>query len=95
LKRKLRELKGKPAGKEKVLRQTMKPLREIWITIGMEKVDTHKGVTVKVLLDSGVIGMFVDRRFTEKHGFEMEKFDRPSKVTNVDRTNNVEGSIIS
>ena len=28
-------------------------LREVWIDIGIEKVDMHEGVTVKVLLDSG------------------------------------------
>jgi len=30
----------------------MQPLREVWMRIGMEKIDTHKEVTVKVLLDS-------------------------------------------
>jgi len=61
--------------------------------IGMEKVDTHEGVTVKALLDSGAMGMFMNRKFVEKHGFRMEKLDRPSKVTNVDGTDNVGGSI--
>jgi len=48
---------------------------------------------VKALLDSGATGMFVDRKFVEKHGFRMEKLDRSSKVTNVDGTDNVGGSI--
>jgi len=34
----------------------------------MEKIDTHEGVTVKVLLDSGATGMFVDKKFAEEHG---------------------------
>ena len=89
----MRELKKKPIGEERVLRQTMKPLREIWMKVGMEKIDTHKGVTVKALLDSGATGMFVDRKFAEKHRFKMEKLDRPSKVTNVDGTDNVGESI--
>jgi len=29
-------------------------LREVWLNIGVEKVDTHEGVIVKALLDSGV-----------------------------------------
>ena len=71
----------------------MKPLREIWMKVGIEKIDMHERVTVKALLDSGATGMFVDRKFSEKHGFRMEKLDRPSKVTNMDGTNNVRRSI--
>jgi len=71
----------------------MKSLREIWMKGGMEKIDTHKGVTVKALLDSGATGMFVDRKLMEKHGFRMEKLDRPSKVTNVNGTDNIRESI--
>lgn len=93
MKRKLRELEEKPIGEEKVLRCIVQPLREIWIKIGMEKVDMYEGVTIKVLLDSGATGMFVDRKFVEKHGFRMEKLDRPSKVTNVNGTDNIGGSI--
>jgi len=59
----------------------------------MEKVDTHEGVTVKALLDSRAIEMFVDRKFVEKHGFRIEKLDRPSKVMNVDGIDNMGGSI--
>ena len=40
-------MKEKPVGEKRVLRYTIKPLREIWMTIGMEKVDTYEGVTVK------------------------------------------------
>jgi len=39
--------------------------------IGMEKVNTHEGVTVKVLLDSGATGMFTDRKFIKKHRFSL------------------------
>ena len=45
------------------------------MTIGIEKVDTHEGITVKVLLDSGTIGMFVDRKFVEKHKFKLKKLE--------------------
>ena len=35
-------------------------LREMWLNIGVEKVDIHKGITVKVLLDSGATEMFMN-----------------------------------
>ena len=41
--------------------------------IGLERIDTHEGVTVKALLDSGASEMFMDRKFAEKHGFRMDK----------------------
>ena len=31
-------------------------LREVWLDIGVEKVDMHKDITVKVLLDSSTYG---------------------------------------
>jgi len=79
---------------EKVLRHTMRPLREVWMRIGMEEIDTHEGVIVKVLLDSGAIGIFVDKQFAEKNGFKMEKLERPLKITNVDGSNNNGGDIM-
>jgi len=93
VKRKLKELRKKPVGEERVLRCTMQPLREVWMMVGMKKIDTYKGVTVKALLDSGAIGMFADKRFVEKHGFKLEKLDRPSRVTNMDRSHNSGGLI--
>ena len=41
-------------------------LREVWLNIGIEKIDTHEGVIVKVLLDSGATGMFMDKRTAAK-----------------------------
>jgi len=45
---------------QREVRRIFKMLREIWLNIGVEKVDIHEGVTVKVLLDSGVTEMFID-----------------------------------
>jgi len=42
------------------VRRTFKMLREVWLDIGVEKIDMHKGITVKTLLDSGAIRMFID-----------------------------------
>jgi len=62
--------------------------------IGIEKVDTHKGITVKVLLDSGTTEMFMDRRMAAKHGFRLQKLEKPIMVRNVDRTNNSTGAML-
>jgi len=48
----------------------------------------HKGITVKALLDSGTTGMFMDQRMVAKHGFRLQKLEKPIIVRNVDRTNN-------
>ena len=34
-------------------------LREVWMNIGVEKLNMHEGVTIKALLDSGTTGMFI------------------------------------
>jgi len=61
--------------------------------IGIEKIDMHKGITVKVLLDSGATGMFMDQRMAAKHRFRLQKLKRPIMVRNVNRTNNSAGAI--
>ena len=94
VKRKLKELKEKSVGEERAVRHTMQPLREVWMRIGLEKIDTHEGVMVKVLLDSGVMGMFVDKKFTKRNGFKLDKLEKLLKVTNVDRSNNSGGDIM-
>jgi len=37
--------------------------------MGLEKVDTHKGISVKALLDSRVMGLFMSKKLTEREGF--------------------------
>jgi len=63
------------------------------LNIRIEKLDTHEGITVKVLLDSSTIGMFIDKRTAARHGFTLQKLERPIMVRNVDRTNNSAGAI--
>jgi len=36
-------------------------LREVWLNIGVEKINIYKGIIIKALLDSGAIGIFIDR----------------------------------
>jgi len=57
----------------------------------LEKINIHEGVTVKALLDSGATGMFVDKKFTERHGFRLDKLEKPLIVMNVDGSNNSGG----
>jgi len=80
-------------GSRKEVRKTFKILREVWLNIGVEKIDTHEGVMIKVLLDSGATGMFMDRQIATKHGFKLQKLERSLMVKNVDGTVNSGGAI--
>jgi len=64
------------------------------LNIGVEKVNTYKGVTVKVLLDSGIIGMFMNKKIAAKHGFRLQKLERLVIVRNVNGINNSGRAII-
>ena len=70
------------------VRCTLQPLREVWMKVGLEKLDTHEGVTVKALLDSGATGIFMDKDFVEEQGFKLVKLGKPIEVKNVDGTDN-------
>jgi len=63
------------------------------LDIEIERMDTHEGVTIKVLLDSGTMGMFIDRKTVAKHGFRLQKLERLVRVKNVDGTYNSGGDI--
>jgi len=69
-------------------------LREVWMTIGVEKLDIYKSVTVKALLDSSAIGIFMDKRMAARHRFKLQKLDRLIMVRNMNRTNNSREAII-
>ena len=62
---------ARKGGSKREVRRMFKILREVWLNIGLEKIDTHKGITVKVLLDSGATGMFMDRKTVVRHGFKL------------------------
>jgi len=91
-----RILKGteKEGDRQRDIRRTFKMLREVWLNIGIEKVDTHEGIMVKALLDSSATGMFIDKKMAAKHRFRLQKLERPVAVRNVDRMNNSGGAII-
>jgi len=69
-------------------------LREVWLNIEVKKIDMHEGVMIKVLLDSGTTGMFIDRQTVARHGFKLQKLERPIAIRNVDGTNNSGGAIM-
>jgi len=48
---------------------------------------------LKALLDSRATGMFMDKRTAAKHGFRLQKLERPIIVRNVNGTNNSAGAI--
>jgi len=75
IEKEIERLKAKVAAGEKDVRRTLKPLREVWLEVGIEKLDNHEGVMVKALLDSGAMGIFVDKKFMEEHSFKLEKLD--------------------
>jgi len=62
--------------------------------VGLEKLESHEGVAVKALLDSGATGLFMDTAFAKEKGFRMEKMKKPLLVKNVDGTVNVGGAIM-
>jgi len=82
------ESAAREGGSRKEVRRTFKMLREVWLNIGVEKIDTHKGVMIKALLDSSTTGMFMDRQTAARYGFKLQKLERPLVVRNVDGTNN-------
>ena len=86
------DLKDNTKGAREV-RCTLQPLREVWMKVGLEKLDTHEGVTVKALLDSRATGIFMDKDFAEEQGFKLEKLGKPVEVKNVDGTDNNGGWI--
>jgi len=53
----------------------------------VEKMDTHKGIIVKTLLDSGTTGMFIDWKIAARHRFRLQKLERLIIVRNVNGTN--------
>ena len=70
-----------------------KPLREVTVKIGLERVDTQEGITVEVLLDSGATGLVMSSEFTRKQGFKLKKLERLMNIRNVDKSLNKEKSI--
>ena len=61
--------------------------------IGLERIDTQKGIIVEVLLDSRATRLVMSSEFAKKQGFKLKKLERPMNVRNVDRLLNKEKPI--
>ena len=75
------------------VRRTLRLLREVWMKVGLEKLENYEGVAVRALLDSRAMGLFMDTTFAREKEFKMEKLKNPLLVRNIDRTANVGGAI--
>jgi len=64
------------------------------MNVGIKKVDTHEGRTVKALLDSGATGLFMSKSLAQKRGYKLIRLDQPLQVKNVDGTGNSGGAIM-
>jgi len=62
--------------------------------VGLEKLESHDGITVKALLDSGATDLFMDTTFAREKGFKIERVKKPLIVKNMDGTINVEEAIM-
>ena len=61
--------------------------------MGLEKLENHERIVVKVLLDSKVIGLFMDTTFAREKRFRIEKMKNPLLVKNIDEIVNIGGAI--
>ena len=68
-------------------------MKEVTVKIGLERIDTYKGITVEVLLDSGATRLVISSEFARKQSFKLKKLEKPMNVRNVDRSLNKEGPI--
>jgi len=62
-------------GEVREVRRMFKPLREVWMNVDIEKVNTHKGRTVKVLLDSRAMVLFMSKSLAQKGGYRLIKLN--------------------
>ena len=62
--------------------------------MGIERIDTHEERTVKVLLDSSAMEMFMSKGLAQKGEYRLIKLDQSLQVRNVDDTSNSGGAIM-
>ena len=61
-----------------------KPLREVMVKIGLERIDIQEGIIVEALLDSGATELVISSEFVKKQDFKLKKLERPMNIRNVD-----------
>jgi len=70
-----------------------KPLREVTVKIGLERIDIQEEIIMKALLDSRATELVISSEFTRKQEFKLKRLERPMHVRNVDSSLNKEGLI--
>ena len=70
-----------------------RPLWEVIVKIGLERIDIQEGITVEMLLDSGAMGLVMSSEFAKKQGFKLKRLERLMNIRNVDGSLNKEGPI--
>ena len=60
------------------------------VKIGLERIDTKKGITVEILVDSKVTRLVISLKFARKQGFKLKKIEKPIYVRNIDSSFNKE-----
>ena len=68
------------------MQYTLQPLKEVWMKVGLKKLENHEGVAVRALPDSRATDLFMDMTFAQEKGFKMEKLKKSLLVKNIDRT---------
>jgi len=68
-------------------------LKEVMVKIGLEKIDTQKGMTVEVLLDSKATELVMSLEFARKQRFKLKKIERLIYVRNMNGFFNKKGSV--
>ena len=70
--------------KEEVRKIEGRPLREVTVKIGLERIDIQEGITVEALLNSEATRLVMSSEFAKKQGFKLKKLERPMNVRNMD-----------
>ena len=86
-------LKSEGSKKMEIRKVEGKPLREVMVKIGLERIDTQEGITVEALLDSRATGLVMSSEFAKKQGFKLKKLERLMNIRNVNGLLNKEGPI--
>jgi len=63
------------------------------LRIGLERINTHKEIIVKALLDNSATGLVMSSEFVRKQGFKLKKMEKLIYIRNMDGSFNKEGPI--
>ena len=73
--RRMAETVNQKAVQKREAREVRQTFKKVWMTMGIEKIDTYKGRTVRALLNSGATGLFMNKGLVQKEGYKLIKLD--------------------